>query len=244
MFMRRVALVMVGLLGLAPLAQADSVGAYIGTGFWRHNPQGTLRYQGSDMDLDRDLGMGSKTEGFTWVSIEHPVPLLPNFRFQYNKLSMSGNANTSVTFGGTSFSGAVSSDTKLDQYDATMYYQVLDNWVNLDLGVNIRYIDGKVTLTDSGNRESKTFSTTIPMLYATALFNLPFTGLSAGFEGSHIQYDNNLVSDYKAKLSYEWSSGLGMEGGWRHQQYKLDNASDVHSDIKLKGPFLDLYYHF
>lgn len=242
--MQRTALILAGILALAPLAQADTVGAYIGTGFWQHKPTGTLRYQGSNMDLNRDLGMGSQTDGFAWVTIEHPVPLLPNFRFQYNKVSMSGDANTNVTFGGTTYNGKVNSDTKMDQFDATMYYQVLDNWVNLDLGLNIRYLDGNVTLTDSTNQTSKRFSATLPMLYAAALFNLPFTGLSAGIEGSRLQYDNNLVSDYKAKVRYEWASGLGMEGGWRHQQYKLDNASSVYSDINLKGPFLDLYYHF
>lgn len=242
--MQRAALILAGMLCLAPLAQADTAGAYIGTGFWHHKAQGSLRYQGSTMDLNHDLGMGTQGDSFVWVTVEHPIPLLPDFRFQYNKLSLSGNANTNVTFGNTAFTGQVNSDTTLNQYDATMYYQVLDNWVNLDLGVNLRYLDGTVTLTDNGNRVSKRFSATLPMLYASALFNLPFTGLSIGFEGSRLQYDNNLAFDYKAKLRYEWGSGLGMEGGWRHQQYKLNNASSVYSDINLKGPFLDLFYHF
>ena len=232
------------LIFAAPVVHADSAGAYIGYGAWRHDPLGSVRYQGGDINVDDDLGLSAKTDAFAWVTIEHPVPLLPNFRFQYNKVSLTGQGSGNFTFGGSAFSGDVSTDGRMDQYDATMYYQVLDNWVNFDLGVNIKRIDGNLTLTGSGARESKNFTATLPMLYANALFNLPFTGLSAGVEGSHIQYDNNTVSDYRAKLPYQWNGGLGLEGGWRHQQFKLDNADDVNADVKVKGPFLDLFYHF
>ncbi|MEJ2508111.1 MAG: TIGR04219 family outer membrane beta-barrel protein [Gammaproteobacteria bacterium] len=225
-------------------ALADTVGAYIGTGWWQHKPTGLLRYQGGDMDLQDNLGLSTETENFSWITIEHPIPLLPNFRFQHNKLSLSGVNTTTVTFGGNTFSGNVASDGSLDQTDATFYYQVLDNWVNLDLGVNIKHIDGSFALADSGSRQSKSFATTVPMFYGSAVFDLPFTGLSAGVEGSHVQYNNSQISDYRAKLSYEWSGGLGLEGGWRHQQFKLDDVDNVYSDIKVKGPFLDLYYHF
>jgi len=225
-------------------ALADTAGAYIGTGWWQHKPTGLLRYQGSDMDLQDNLGLSTEANNFAWITVEHPIPLLPNFRFQYNSLSLSGTKDTTVSFGGNSFSGPVSSDGSLDQYDATMYYQVLDNWVNLDLGVNIKHIDGSFALTDSSSHASRSFATTVPMFYGAAVFDLPFTGLSAGVEGSHVQYNNNQISDYRAKLSYEWNGGLGLEGGWRHQQFKLDDVDHVYSDIKVKGPFLDLYYHF
>jgi outer membrane protein len=196
------------------------------------------------MDLQNDLGVSNYNGNFTWITIEHPIPLIPDFRFQYTKMALSGSKNTTVTFGGNTFTGQVISDGSLDQLDATMYYQLLDNWVNLDLGINIKRIDGSFALTDSTSHQSKSFTKTIPMFYGSAVFDLPFTGLSAGVEGSGVDYNNNRLTDYTAKISYEWDSGLGLEGGWRHQEYKLDNVSQVYSDLKVKGPFLDLYYHF
>lgn len=242
--MKRTLLLLSGLLCGSVAAHADMLGAYVGTGFWHHEPSGVLSYQGGNMDLQSNLNLSTDNDNFTWVTIEHPIPLLPDFRFQYTKLSLSGQNTTNVTFGGNAFSGQVASDGSLDQYDATLYYQLLDNWVNLDLGVNIKRIDGSFTVSDATSSQSKNFSATVPMFYGSAVFDLPFTGLSAGVTGSGAQYNNNHIFDYTAKVSYQWSSGLGLEGGWRHEQLKLNNANSVYSDIKVKGPFLDLYYHF
>lgn len=242
--MKRLLVLLACLLFWTAPGYADTIGAYIGTGWWSHKPSGFLRYQGSNMDLENNLNLSKESDNFVWVTIEHPIPLIPNFRFQHTKLSLSGQNATTVSFGGNTFTGQVATDGSLDQLDATMYYQILDNWVNLDLGLNVKRIDGSFALTDGANHQSKSFNTTIPMFYGSAVFDLPFTGLSAGVEGSSAQYQSNHISDYRATISYEWTGGLGLQGGWRHQQIKLDNVNSVYSDIKIKGPFLDLYYHF
>jgi outer membrane protein len=177
--------------------------------------------------------------------------LQPNFQFQHQHLS-----------GGKSFShdellrGDVLSEPdvlmfdknsafsgEINQYDATISYPFSrHNVVSFDLGINLRFVDAELkgqNLDQTGTH----INTTLPMLYANAFFNLPFKGMSASIGGSHLQYDDYFAFDYKAKLSYTWDNGFGLEGGWQHQRFNIDSP-DVQADFETKGPFLDLKYRF
>lgn len=175
--------------------------------------------------------------------------LEPNFRFQHQHLSggksftrdevlrgdLLNDPNVLLLGKNSPFNG------ELNQYDATISYPFsTHSIVSFDLGINLRFIDA-----DLKNQalDRTHINTTLPMLYAEAFFNLPFKGMSASIGGSHLQYDDYVAFDYKAKLSYTWDNGLGLEGGWQHQRLNIDNAN-VQADFESKGPFLDLKYHF
>jgi len=134
----------------------------------------------------------------------------------------------------------------LQQYDAQLYYPINTlQGMSLDLGLNIKYLNGMTRNSREGGLvSSHNFSDAIPMFYATALFELPFEGLSAGFEGS-MDYASTRAFDYKAKLKYNWNRGFGLEGGWQHQQYSLDYGQQQPAlDYESKGLFLDLFMNF
>jgi len=132
---------------------------------------------------------------------------------------------------------------RMNQFDTTISYPFARrDAVNLDLGVNIRVIDGNFA-NQAQNQGSHHFYSAFPMLYANALFNLPYDGLQASIGASHLEYDQYYALDYKAKLSYTWSNGLGLEGGWQHQQFSIDN-NDIQAQFENKGPFLDFKYRF
>ena len=138
-------------------------------------------------------------------------------------------------------------ETRLDQIDATLYYPLGAEGMSFDLGINMKYINGQTSYLHDGQLQLRNFSAAIPMVYATALFDLPFQGLSAGFEGKHhLGIDGDALSgfDYKAKVTYEWDEGFGLQGGWQHQQYSLDNEDQSTTDFENKGPFLDFYLKF
>jgi len=126
----------------------------------------------------------------------------------------------------------------MEQYDATVYFPLNELGFNLDLGVNLRHLDARY----SQNSLEGGLSATIPTLYAEALFNLPFKGLSASVGGHHIDWDQTQVFDYQAKLSYRWQNGFGLAGGWQHQQFSLDKGSN--STFREEGVFLDFDYKF
>lgn len=175
----------------------------------------------------------------------------PNFKFQHQHVSsgksfthdellrgdMLGDSNVMMFDKNSAFSGDI------NQYDATITYPFsAHNVVSFDLGINLRYVDAELkgqSLDQTGTH----INTTLPMLYASAFFNLPFKGMSASIGGSHLQYDDYFAFDYKAKLSYTWDNGFGLEGGWQHQRFNVDSP-DVQADFESKGPFLDLKYRF
>ena len=177
--------------------------------------------------------------------------LEPSFKFQHQHVNsgksytrdemLSGNLfdNQNVLF--PQNSGAFNGD--INQYDATIAYPVSRySIINFDLGINLRYVDAELK-GQNLDQSSTHINATLPMLYANAFFNLPFKGMSASIGGSHLQYDAYLAFDYRAKLTYTWENGLGLEGGWQHQRFNID-STDVQSDYESKGPFLDLKYHF
>jgi len=176
----------------------------------------------------------------------------PNFKFQHQRLSggksfshdeilrgdILDNSSVMMLDKNSPFSG------NINQFDATIFYPFssLHNVVSFDLGINLRYVDAELK-NQALDQTGAHINTTLPMLYATAFFNLPFKGMSASIGGSHLQYDDYFAFDYKAKLSYEWGNGFGLEGGWQHQRFNID-SHDVQADFESKGPFLDLKYRF
>ena len=141
----------------------------------------------------------------------------------------------------------ISPPTKIDalefsQYDATWTYPLETKNVNIDLGVTLRHISGfKNSSQNIGNHY---FQQVLPLAHASALFSLPLKGLSAGIEGSHFDSDDKQIFDYRAKVSYEWREGFGLQGGWQHQQFNFDNATSTGADYKNNGAFIDFYLHF
>lgn len=230
---------------------ADFAGIELGIGGWNYDLSGDIRYKGDNISLGDDLGFSSKTETYTWIRVEHPVPVMPNIKLKFSDVALSGSSILSkdITFGAKTYNinSNINSDASLSQYDFALYYEVLDNWVNLDLGLNFKYIDGSFTINGSGQSETGDFSGVIPQLYVNGRFDLPFTGLSATFEGRGVAYSGNQLTDFEAKASYELSLGvgleavLGIEGGWRHEQFNID-ANDVDANFSISGPFGGAYF--
>lgn len=132
---------------------------------------------------------------------------------------------------------------QLEQYDATFSYPFTPrDTINFDLGINIRFIDADLIQAET-QKPSHNLNTAIPMFYANAIFGLPYEGLSASLGASHIEYERYYAFDYKAKLSYQWQNGFGMEGGWQHQQLSID-STDFQTQIENQGLFLDFKYRF
>lgn len=182
-------------------------------------------------------------------SVDNSNLLQPYFQFQHQTINL-GNGQTPVSDENPRATGIgqlsdrnSSANGQLNQYDATIAYPFSrDKAVNFDLGINIRFIEADVK-SQAIEQQTRHLNATLPMFHATALFNLPYDGLSASLGGSHIQYDQYRAYDYKAKLSYSWQNGFGLEGGWQHQQLNIDSG-DIQTDYELKGPFLDLKYRF
>ncbi|MFV1984898.1 MAG: TIGR04219 family outer membrane beta-barrel protein, partial [Thiohalomonadales bacterium] len=223
---------------------------YMGAGAWNHDATGTAtdKMTGFSFDLENDLYLKEEIEGYFYIAVEHPLPIIPNIRFASTKLSNAGAGVTTVTvnIGGESFSAGTVLNTSLvlDSTDITLYYEILDNIVEFDLGLTARKLDGKFKTSSSMITATETLDETIPMLYAALGFNLPITGLSFNAEGNFIGTSDVNHSDFLLKIKYELFSVFGIEGGYRAQKFEIDNSSSITANMKFSGVFAGIFFHF
>lgn len=238
--MRKLILAIGGSLVIAaPVATADVVGAGANVSYWDSDLSGKAGKNNRVVDVENDLDLESDTNANLNAYLEHPVPLLPNVRLNYTRIEQSGRGELSTEFDVLPNGAEVDSDLDLSQFDVTLYYEVLDNWANLDLGVTARNLDGELIVREqaTSGRVSKTeVDGVIPMGYLAARFDLPFTGVSVGGEANLISFDGDSVYDYNAYGQYELSV-LQLRAGYR--QISIDyEDSDDRLDIELGGPFV------
>ena len=231
----------------ASSAQADTIlGVYAGAGTWNADYDGQA---GDPCITLKELGLKKQSNTFYYIALEHPVPVLPNIRLTQTNISSKQTATVTKTFtiNDTTFSGSevVTSDFDLSHLDATFYYEILDNWINLDLGITARKFSGYVHASTPTKTEKVNVDKTLPMLYLKVQFDLPFSGLSAGVEGNYVSYNKDKLTDYSAKVSYLFDSALdvGVEVGYRALKLTIDDK-DITADVNLKGPYAALIAHF
>ena len=211
------------LVALLPLTgfTATILGFQAGAGIWSQTPSGTIN---STIAPPVTLTETEKDESYIYFSLEHPVPLLPNFKYATIATTSAGNITNTVL--------------DLDQTDATLYYEILDNVVSLDIGVTARKIDGIFTTGGS----SETFSETVPLIYAAAEISLP-AGFALVGEINTISSGDDDITDITAKLTYTTDFNLGIEVGTRKQTYDV-SVDTIQADIEFSGLFAGVYFKF
>ena len=224
---------------LPSLAQADIVGAGASVSYWDSDLSGKAATNGSVVDVENDLDLSSDSNANLTAYVEHPLPLLPNVRLNLTRLSLEGTGTLSLgSFDGIPLNADVRSDFDLDQLDVTFYYEVLDNWINLDLGLTARKLDGELVVQEVGGDQGVSETEVdgvLPLGYFAARFDLPLTGVSVGAEGNIISFDGDSVYDVNAYGQYQISV-LQLRAGYRKMAIDVEDGDDV-LDIEIDGPF-------
>jgi len=245
---------------------ADITGGEISVGAYSHAPSGQASYTlphigiGSEADLEDTFGWSSETDFMFKAYIEHPLPFVPNVKLGVTKLSQEGTGRTSLfTWGNlVDFSGDLESTLDMGMTDLTAYYEVLDNTVELDIGLTLRYLYGDIVLTPGASvstplstasaslpSESVSFSALIPLLYAKARFEIPVTGVALQLEANALSYDETTFYDYELGVRYTFDFGLGLEGGYK--ALHLDSTTleeGLVMDLDSNGFYASLVWDF
>lgn len=234
-------------LGFVNPAMADTIfGVYAGAGSWSGEAEGSIGSPAVDM---AQLGADSQSHTYFYVSLEHPVPVIPNIKLQLADVASSqrGTLDADFNLGATQFAenAEIASNIDLSFVDATFYYEILDNWLNLDLGVTLRKFDGELSAATQSAAARVAVDTVLPMLYAKGQFDLPFSGFSFAAEGNITRFDDSTVSDLQAKVMYSFDSviDLGLEAGYRVLDVEL-NDGPIKTDVQFAGPYLAALFHF
>ncbi|MDD2947071.1 TIGR04219 family outer membrane beta-barrel protein [Acinetobacter haemolyticus] len=171
------------------------------------------------------------------VAVEHPVPFLPNAKIKHSHLQADSDQ---------SFEGVIKShQVDLTYTDFILYYEILDNIVDADVGFGAKRLSGDIL---QNYTDTLDVSSTLPMLYAQAGVNLPFTGLSARVEASFAALNDEQISDAQAELKYNFIDNLlvdvGARVGYRILDIQLEEGSNAETKLKFKGPYLGIEAHF
>ena len=221
----------------------------IGASYWSPDLSGNFNSAGEGtIDLSDDLDVGDPSMSSLVLQLEHPIPVLPNVRYQGIDLDSDGRSTLSsnITFDGQTYTAGESVRTTFDlsHEDIVLYYEVLDNWVNLDIGLDLKRFDGEVSLVGSTASSSIDIDETIPLLYLSARFDLPFSGFYVGADISSFSIDDSSAGDTTLKLGYRSDIGFGIEGGLKTFSIELDDADDLDTDIEYDGAFINGYFSF
>lgn len=228
-----------------------ALGLEVGAGYWRQSPSGTFSYDnnglsGTSIDLKDDANFGSKSKPFARVKAELPL-ILPNLYFMATPMEFTGTGSKPITFGGQTYNTGFDSKLKLNQYDLALYYSLpflntaTLGILNVELGLNAKFIDFEATVTGSTSA-SKKLSLPVPMVYAGVQVK-PIKTFSIEAEGRGISYGANHFYDVIGRLKVKPVGPLFVSGGYRYESIKIDQSS-VKADIKFTGPFVEAGVQF
>lgn len=225
-------------------AQAEFIGLNLSASQWAPaTPSSFDSTDSESIDLIDDLDVDDPSQSSMTFILEHPISALPNIRYQDSQL------DSDLSINGAAFNPGYEGSTTFDlsHDDIVLYYQLLDNWVDLDLGVDVKRLDGEVSYNGtSGNTVS--VDETIPLLYLSARFDLPLDGLYVGADINANVIDLGIsessAQDSTIMMGYESGTGLGIEGGYKYFSLDLDNVDAADTDLEYDGVFLNGYINF
>lgn len=241
---------------------SDSIGGEVSLGIYSHSPSGSASYSlpyvgvGTSASLEDTLYWSDEKDIIFKAYFEHPLPLIPNIKLTFSNLSHEGQGEvTDFTWGGIiGLNGDIASSIDLKMYDLTLYYELLDNWVEVDAGLTLRYFNGNIvvntltgfsSLSTTVTSESTNFDLFIPMLYGKTRFNIPNTDISLQLEANAINYEDTTFYDYELSVRYTLTMGLGLEGGYR--AVHLDSEELVNGlivDMDFQGLYASVVWNF
>ncbi len=121
--------------------------------------------------------------------------------------------------------------------DVTLYYELLDNWAEIDTGLTLRHISGDMGVRSSQGSDVADFSAWVPMLYGKARFNFPVTELSLQLEANAISYWDMTAYDFELSARYTLAMGIGLEAGYKAFHLESDDlVNGFSANIDFSGP--------
>ncbi len=225
-------------------------------GIWSQQPSGTGTWSGVEVDVKDDLGLGSKIGFEGWIRLEHPLPFLPDFKFQYTPINLSGDGVISQSFTWQNHlfivSTPVESDLRLNMADLTAYWHVpmlrdaTNGSVDLTWGLTARLVSSKLAVKDTifSVEISDSYSGVLPLLYAGVRIH-PINYLAFLAEVRGIGYSGNSTIDGLVELQvFPYLKNVFLGLGYRIATLKTEDMGDFDLDVKMQGWFLEVGVRF
>jgi outer membrane protein len=187
----------------ASTAQADFIGANAEYGIFL--PETSFSKSGADYNYDDETG------SYFSIDVQHPIPLIPNLRFDSVSYDTKGKDNTGA-----------SSTLDVSAQDITGYYGIGLLWVGIEGGLTVRSLDIDYTSAGTGFSES---SSAIPLVYLGAHVEIPGTSITLAAESKRLSLDSDIsVSDDIIKIGFQPLPIVGVEAGYRSITHEIKSV--------------------
>ncbi|MDO6445188.1 TIGR04219 family outer membrane beta-barrel protein [Colwellia sp. 1_MG-2023] len=261
---------------LSGIAQADTLaGLYIGGQVW--DTEATGIFGESNNQVNFNLSDKQQGSYFIAVEHPIPFIPNAKIAKTSLETQGNTTLDREITFDDNTFieGSVVDAGFNVSYVDYTLYYELFDNGLfSFDIGLTGRDFNGDVTVTGptiSVDNEDDCPETPqgdicpspdgtytpegiiktdeiVPMLYASTIVGLPFTGFNIFAEGNFLSIDDHTLYDYQAGLSYELVDNLAIDVnitlGYRSVKLALEDLSNLYSDLEFKGAFVGAVVHF
>ena len=262
--MKKLSIVLAGLVAGFSFVNADLLSFSVGAGLEQQKIDGyvktgdTINYfnnKNAEKDTNPktgNLGLGDKTNPYVWAKLIHPIPVVPNIKFQYTKYHSTGHSNNIAgnikIFGDVNIPFALTNaDTKMDinSYDITLFYEFKPIIADIEAGFGADIWQGKTKIYDRTLKKeivNQDFTVILPYLYAH-LETMQFFGFSALATVKWAKAGDNHHYDYLGAVKYT----IDIPGpvnpfikvGYRYKEaYGVDG--DYKTKLQYKGAFLEL----
>ena len=222
--------------------------------YWFPSLDGTMRVDeansiGTTIDFKDDLGIEDEDypSGEVFVGLgRHHLSLT------YTNIDYSGS-NTltkTIVFKGETYviNSLVTSSIEYQMIDFHYQYDFLDLenvLAGFSLGgvLQVKYLDGEVSLKTAGLDEKEDFTIPIPMVGLNLHIGLISDILEARLRGTAMSYSGNTIYEIMADISLTPLPFIGIHGGYKTFVIDIDEE-DVMLDSDMSGPYVALTVSF
>ncbi|NPA11923.1 MAG: TIGR04219 family outer membrane beta-barrel protein [Epsilonproteobacteria bacterium] len=253
----------------ASFASAEFFGVSAGVGYQQQNISGYVKNSDTKNYFGKKdaqppnvgyLGLDDKFNPYIWVKVYHPMPLIPNVKFQYTRYASTGHSD--YVAGGVEIFGDVNIplaltnvDTKMtiSSYDLTLFYSFEPVFANFEIGGGIDLFKGKTKITGKDPLSlttktwvDKSWSAPLPYIYAH-VDTMSIEGISVVADIKYAKLGDNHHYDYMGAIRYTFDIAGPVnpfvKAGYRYKEaYGVDG--DNETKLTYKGIFLELGAQF
>lgn len=221
-------------------------GVYVEAGASVSDVEGVMQYRDDNNRFAVDAG--SEVNFLGEIKVEHFIPLFPNFRVATDSYGF----DDAVSSGGFSYSGVnygANFETQADvsETTGTLYYEILDNVVSLDVGMSLKNVKGDFIF---GADDARTLAidTWVPMAYGAIALVIPSTNLKLGGMVESIAIGDSDYTLVDAYLGYELIDNLAVDAtikvGYRTRNIVLEDVDNTTFDFDSSGVYSSVQFHF
>lgn len=225
---------------------ATLLGVTAGANFWQS--EATVQ-AGEVADAQFTFEQDKESNNELFLSLEHGIPLIPNFKYVTSDLEVTGQQRLTQTYilSGQTYrvASTLAANYQYDYSDYSLYYEIFDNQAfEFDIGVTLKDIEADFSVAnvdDASETSNRVASGIEPYLYTAAKLNLPL--LNLGFS-TVVNVQDGSNYDFELALQYQLAAMTYLQLGWKKQEVDFEDFDSLYFKHSWDAAFAGIMFNF